>query len=105
MDKRKSLRVVKRLEVKFTIEAENTAITNDLSETGLFVKTNKGIEPGRAIDLKLTLPNSQELFLSGRIVRNIKSLPALVGNSKSGMGIQLIEPPLDYIQYIQSIRN
>ncbi len=104
MDKRKSQRVIKRLEIKFQTEAEHTAITNDLSETGVFVKTTKGVQPGNIIDLRLNLPNSQELFLSGRIVRNIKSLPALVGNSKSGMGIELIDPPLDYINYVHSIR-
>ncbi len=104
MDKRKSRRVIKRLEIKFQAEVERTAITSDLSETGVFVRTTKGVQPGNIIDFRLNLPNSQELFLSGRVVRNIKSLPALVGNSKSGMGIQLIDPPLDYINYVQSVR-
>jgi Tfp pilus assembly protein PilZ len=105
MDKRKSDRIIKRLEIKFRTEAENTAITSDLSETGIFVTTNKGIEPGSVMNLRLNLPNSQELFLAGRVVRNIKSAPALAGNSKSGMGIQLVDPPLDYLNYVQSIRS
>ena len=105
MDKRKSDRIIKRLEIKFQTEAQNTAITSDLSETGIFVTTNKGIEPGNVLNLRLNLPNSQELFFAGRVVRNIKSAPALVGNSKSGMGIQLVDPPLDYLNYVQSIRN
>ncbi len=105
MEKRKSPRLIKRLEIKFQTETENTAITSDLSETGIFVTTNKGIESGNVLNLKLNLPNSQELFLSGKVVRNIKSAPALVGNSKSGMGIQLVDPPLDYLNYVQSIRS
>ncbi len=105
MEKRKSPRVMKRLEVKFQTKSENTVITDDLSETGLFVRTTKGINPGYSVDLKLNLPNSQQLFLSGRVVRNIKSYPGPVGTSNSGMGIELINPPSDYINYVQTLRN
>jgi Tfp pilus assembly protein PilZ len=105
MERRRSERITKRLEVKYWTNEENTAITNDLSETGLFIRTNRGMKPGSSIDLKLNLPNSQELFLSGRVVRSMKSLPGLVGDSKSGMGIELIEPPPEYIDYVRSLRS
>lgn len=104
MERRKSERVVKRLEVKFQTAVENTAITNDLSETGMFINTNKGVPPGSILNIKLNLPNSQELFLTGKVVRSMRSTSGLIGEMKSGMGIQLINPPENYIDYIQSIR-
>jgi Tfp pilus assembly protein PilZ len=105
MEKRRAQRVIKRLEVKFQTSVEHTAITSDLSENGLFIRTNRGVKPGSVLDLKLNLPNSQELYLSGRVVRSMKSIPGLVGYSKSGMGIELINPPADYINYVGSIRH
>ncbi|MBI4698226.1 MAG: PilZ domain-containing protein [Nitrospirae bacterium] len=104
MDKRKSSRISKKLEVRYQSEVENTAITSDLSEAGIFIKTNKGMDTGNLINLRLNLPNSQELFLRGHVVRNTKSLPISNGNSNNGMGIQLIDPPKDYVVYVQSIR-
>ena len=107
MEKRSGDRVIKRLEVKFQVNAsvENTAITSDLSESGLFVRTNRGINHGDVINLKLNLPNAQELALVGKVVRSMKSVPGLVGESKSGIGIHLINPPDSYINYVHSIRS
>ncbi len=102
-EKRKAARVAKRLEVKFHSTAENTAITNDLSEKGLFVTTSKGMDAGNSIDIKLHLPNSEALFIKGRIVRNIKATPGINNGTHVGMGIELINPPQDFVNYIQSL--
>jgi len=105
MERRGAQRAIKRLEVRFHTNTDNTAITSDLSEIGLFITTNRRVSPGTVIDLKLNLPNAQELALVGKVARSVKSMPGLVGESKSGMGIQLINPPQSYIDYVQSIRN
>jgi len=102
-EKRRTKRVAKRLEVKFHSTVENTAITDDLSEKGLFITTSKGMEAGNSIDIKLHLPNSEELSIKGRIVRNIKATPGISNGAKVGMGIELINPPLDFINYIKSL--
>ena len=102
-EKRKAKRISKRLEVKFHSTAENTAITDDLSESGLFITTSKGMEAGNSIDVKLHLPNSEALFIKGRIIRNIKTTPGMNNGVKVGMGIELINPPQDFVNYIQSI--
>lgn len=111
MEKRQSPRAVKRLEVKFHTSAENTAITSDLSETGMFIRTSRGVTPGSILNLRLNLPNlsaqqkaeQQEIFLTGKVVRSMKSVPGLVGVSKSGMGIQLISPSDEYREYVRSL--
>ena len=101
MEKRKSRRVIKRLEVAFNTAVENTAITSDLSESGIFIRTNRGVMPGNILNMKLILPKLREFFLTGKVVRSLKSAPGLVGHSKSGMGIQLISPSNDYKDYIR----
>jgi Tfp pilus assembly protein PilZ len=102
-EKRRTYRVAKRLEVKFHSTAENTAITNDLSKNGLFITTSKVMDPGHDIDIKLHLPNSDALFIKGRVVRNMKTTPGVNNGAQVGMGIELINPPQDFINYMQSL--
>ncbi len=102
-EKRIVPRVIKRLEVKFHTTVENTAITNNLSEVGMFIRTNRGASPGSIVNIKLNLPNARELSLTGRVVRCMRSMPGLLGDIKSGMGVQLISPPQDYVKYVHSI--
>jgi Tfp pilus assembly protein PilZ len=105
MEKRKSDRILKRLEVRFHTDVDTTAITNDLSETGIFIRTNSGVETGTSMDLKLNLPNTQEIFLSGKVVRGMTNHPGLVGSSHSGMGVEIINPSPDYREYIRSLQG
>ncbi|RJQ44489.1 MAG: PilZ domain-containing protein [Nitrospiraceae bacterium] len=102
-EKRRALRVAKRLEVKFNSSVENTAITNDLSENGMFIATCKGMDPGKTIDIKLQLPSSKALLIKGKVIRNIKTAPGRSEKAPKGMGVELISPPADYIDYIQSL--
>ena len=104
-EKRKAPRVTKRLEVRYRVSEEKSAITSNVSETGLFIRTNRGLNPGSEIDLKIDLPNAKGIPLKGRVVRTIKTLPGLIGVVKSGMGIKLIFPPSDYIEYVRSLHS
>ena len=103
IEKRKVSRIVKRLEVRFHTTVENTAITNDLSEKGLFIRTNREIVTGSVLNLTLDLPNSEELFLKGKVIRSVKHVPASVDEEKIGFGIQLLDPSPDYKDYVQTI--
>jgi len=103
IEKRKSGRVIKRLEVQYETGVENTAITSDLSETGLFIRTNRIITSENVLRIKLNLPNLQGFSLQGKVVRNKHTAPGLVGEAKSGVGVELVDPPQDYINYIRSL--
>lgn len=103
MERRKTGRVAKRLEVKFQSPVEKTAITNDLSETGIFIKTNMGVAEGNIINFKVNLPNTQELYLTGTVARSVRTMLGLIGESKSGIGVQLVNPPENYVNYVQSL--
>ncbi|GBE04925.1 MAG TPA: hypothetical protein ENG80_00220 [Nitrospirae bacterium] len=102
-EKRVSERVFKRLEVQFRTIVENTAITSNLSESGLFIRTKRGIPMGSILDIKLNLPGLKEIHLTGKVVRSMKTVAGLLGESKSGMGVHLIDPPADYTDYVQSL--
>ena len=105
MEKRKATRVFKRLEVKFITSSENTAITSNLSETGIFISTRRDVIPGSFLNIKLNLPNAQSLALKGKVVRKMNSRSGLTGEAESGMAIQLISPSHDYIDYVHSLLN
>ncbi len=103
MEKRKTNRIFKKLEVKFITRSENTAITSNLSETGIFIGTKRGVDSGRILNIKLNLPNAQSLALKGKVVRKMNLMTGQAGEAESGMGIQLISPPHDYIDYVHSL--
>jgi Tfp pilus assembly protein PilZ len=102
-EKRFSPRVMKILEVRFLSPEEKTAITGNISETGLFIRTNSGFDAGRETDLHITLPTGARISLQGSVTRNVQTEPVLAEGEECGMGIQLIDPSLEYTQYIQSI--
>ena len=102
-EKRIAERIFKRIEVQFQAVEENTAITSNISETGMFIRTNRGLAEGNIVSIKLNLPNSKELEVKGKVVRSLKTISGLMGHSKSGMGIHLISPPAEYIDYVQSL--
>lgn len=104
-DKRKAERISKKLEVHYVTEADQTAITSNISETGIFIITNNKVSPGTVLDLTLNLPGLQDFSLKGRVVRSKYTAPALVGEATSGLGVQLMKPPQEYINYIRSLLN
>lgn len=59
---------------------------SDISESGVFIRTNKGLPPGTAVDLKLYLPDESIAFAKGWVRRTTKTK---VCAFKNGMGIQL----------------
>lgn len=96
---------MKRLEVKFVTPGDKTAITSNVSETGLFIRTNSGFDMGREAHLHVTLPTGLKLSLQGSVTRSAQAVPGLVGEAESGMGIQLFDPSEDYVQYIKSLHE
>lgn len=102
-EKRKAVRVVKRIEVKFNSAAENTAITSDLSENGMFIATCRGKDPGSIIDIKLQLPDAKALFINGKVIRNTKTPQPSQDAAQKGMGVELISPPSDYVMFVQRL--
>ncbi len=104
-ERRRLTRVVKRLEIKFHAAEERTAITSNISETGLFISTRRGLDAGIMLHIKIKLPNAADISLEGNVVRTFNPVPGIVEVVKSGMGIQLLNPSKGYLNYVQTLLN
>jgi Tfp pilus assembly protein PilZ len=102
-DKRSAERVDKRIEVQYGTELENTAITQNLSTGGMFINTNRRFTSGSVMNLKLKLPGLKVFSMKGKVIRCSYSSPGLVSEATSGIGVQLIDPPADFLEYIRSL--
>ena len=103
MEKQKRTRRTKRIEVRFGPEqATDLGFTVDVSETGLFIKTNKVYPPDTRLVLELSLPDKRVLSLRGRVTWAKRLPPQLARHvKKAGMGIELIDPPPEYLDLVQ----
>ncbi len=102
MQKRRHLRTIKRLEIKFSIGGTGyTGITSNLSSEGIFVRTQKGLAPGTPLDMELYLPSGETIKLRGIVKRTIKTQ---IQRLKNGMGIGLIDIPQDYITFLKTLQ-
>lgn len=100
MQKRKRTRIFRRLEVKFTsATVSHKGITSNLSKNGIFLRTRKVLNRGTKLDLELTLPSEEVINLCGRVSRAI--ITPL--HDKDGMGIDLLEIPEKYTEFITSL--
>lgn len=105
MDKRKCKRINKRLVASFgTEELKHTGITNDISQTGLFIKTTKSYQPGSILKINLLLPNNGSTTFTGRVIRTYKHPPytSLAGN---GVGIELDSEETSYLTYVTNVNE
>ncbi len=102
MQKRRSLRIIKRLETKFISGGTSyTGITSNLSEQGIFVRTLKGLAPGTILELELYLSSGATIKLSGMVKKTVKTR---FHDVKNGMGIELIDIPPKYIEFLKTLR-
>lgn len=93
-------RFTKRLEARFSSGGLSfTGILSNLSESGLFIRTNRGFAPDTIINIELVMPDNKVSFLKAVVRRTIKTPMASL---KNGMGVELIEKDAAYINFIKS---
>ena len=102
----RATRYTKRLEARFSSGGLTyTGIMSNFSQTGLFVRTNRGFTPGTIIDIELVMPDNKVSVLKGVVRRTVKTQLSSLGN---GMGVELIEKDSIYSDFLKSfldIRN
>jgi len=99
-NKRRWNRFTKRLETKFSSGSiRSTGISSNLSQGGLFIRTQRGLVTGTVIDIELVLPDGKISLLKG-IVKNVFkiAMPTL----RNGMGVELIEKDTTYTNFLKS---
>ena len=78
--------------------ADRTGFTKDVSETGLFIRTNGVSRPGTTVQVELQFPD-RSFRLWARVVW-AKKVPAQLAHILDcGMGVCFIDPPADWLEY------
>jgi len=102
MDKRKSERLSMKLHTKLSADSfVSWGLLSDVSENGLFIKSNRDFTIGEAIDIELFMPNNINSLLKGVITRKIE-LPET--HRKYGLGIELVEKDIVYRHFLRSLK-
>ena len=91
-DKRKLKRHRKRLQIKFGVEAASRfGFTEDLCDTGIFIKSASVQNPNSVLRLQLTTPDGEVIELTGRVMWAKKVPHNILRRIKGGMGIRILE--------------
>ncbi len=99
MSKRRHKRYTKRIETEFSSgDMIFRGISSDLSEQGLFIRTQHGFVPGITVNIQLMLPDGSTAHLKGVVRRTVKTHLHLV---KNGMGIEINESDSNYVRFVR----
>jgi hypothetical protein len=94
-------RYTRRLEAVFRSGGfEYRGILSNISENGLFIRTNRGFAPGSILEIELILPDNRVSKIKGVVRRTIKT-PTAVSN---GMGVELLEKDSRFLSFMKSVR-
>jgi hypothetical protein len=102
--KRAFARTKRRFLVEFSLEGANcSGFTNDVSPTGIFVRSNRLPDPGTPLAVSLHLPEGKRVVIRGKVVRSVRVPAALSRLIPSGFAIQLTDTPEDYFQFLMTL--
>ena len=103
MDKRKDKRFDKQLYVKVKSGSViSWGKLSDISENGLFIRSNRGFMIDAGIDIEIFMPDQSTCTLKG-IVRRIIELPE--SERKFGIGVELTEKGVVYRLLLKSLNG
>ena len=109
-EKRDSIRFRKRLRLRFGKESPTTlAYTEDISLSGLFVKSPSVLQPRNRLFIELELPDGEMVAMEG-VIMWAKRVPLTMIHrvNKSGMGIRivkLISGQPAYEKFLEELQN
>ena len=101
MDKRRHPRFIKRLTATFFVDHQKSrGISSDLSESGLFIRTTRGLAVNTPVTIELLLPNNRVSFLKGIVRRTVRTP---ISSIKNGMGIEITEKDATFTDFVKSV--
>ena len=80
-----------------------TGFTQDISPTGIFVRSTYIPKIATALTLQLLLPGGRKLQLRGTVVRSQRVPQNLRAVVPSGFGVRLNEAPEEYFQLLANL--
>ena len=103
MDKRKDKRFDKQLYLRVKSGSLiSWGKLSDISENGLFIRSNRSFMIGTGIDIEIFMPDQSTCTLKG-IVRRIIELPE--SERKFGIGVELTEKGVVYRLLLKSLNG
>jgi Tfp pilus assembly protein PilZ len=91
---------MKRLEVTFSSgNLSYKGILSNISENGIFIRTNRGFAPGTTVDIEVMMPDQSISHLKGIVKRTIKTPLTAV---KNGMGVELFQKDEPFLSFVRS---
>jgi hypothetical protein len=104
MERRGFARSRRRFLVEFDLEGTVcTGFTNDVSPTGIFIRSVRLPAPGTLLTASLHLPEGRRIAVRGRVVRSHRVPTALSRLIPSGFSIRLSDTPEDYFQFLTTL--
>jgi hypothetical protein len=98
---KRTIRYTKRLEATFSSGALSyRGILSNISDTGIFIRTNRGFAPGSVVDVEILFPDNSVSKLKGIVRRSIKTP---ITTAKNGMGIELTEKDDRFLRFVSSV--
>lgn len=92
----------KRLLTEFSADGLRfNGIATNLSEKGLFIKTQRPFRIGVVLDIKIYLPE-EKTFNSKGIVRYVRN--SILLKHLNGMGIELLEKDSNYLDFLNTFK-
>jgi len=103
MDKRKNERLAMKLYTKLSADSVvSWGLLSDVSENGIFIKSNRDFTMGEAIDIELFMPDNNNSLLKGVIRRKLEMFDS---HRKFGLGIELIEKDVIYRHFLKTLKG
>ena len=101
IDKRDETRQNRRFQLRFGLEQppDKLGFTEDISETGIFVRSPQVIQPGKLLFVEILLKDDSTILLKGRIMWAKRVPQNLMNKVKGGMGVRILNFELGEAEY------
>jgi hypothetical protein len=101
-DKRNYERHSMKLHAKLSADSfVSCGLLSDVSENGLFIKSNRDFTMGDTIDIEVFMPDNNNSLLKGVIRRKIEPADS---HRKYGLGIEVIEKDMVYRDLLRNFK-
>jgi Tfp pilus assembly protein PilZ len=81
-------------------QTSRSGYTQNISESGLFVRTNRVFRPGTTVHLEIQFPD-RSFHLWGRVAWAKKVPPQLAHLVNCGMGVRYLAPTVEYLEHFE----
>lgn len=91
IDKREDSRHRRRFQLRYGLEKpDKLGFTEDISETGIFIRSPQVLQPGKILHVELKLSDGTLVLVKGRIMWAKRVPQNLMNKVKGGMGIRIL---------------